>query len=1175
MRTWSTTSGSPESVLARVHFIIYTKPGQTPEYDEEEIEGRIVETTRSWADNLYEALLEQCGEEQGTELFRKYRGAFSPGYRAGFIPRSAVSDIMRMETLKSEDDLGMSLYHPIEEPEDFLGFKLFRLGDQVSLSGILPLLEDMGVEVVDERPHEVKPEGSPPVWIYDFGLVHEAGGELQTGEVKEIFQDAFVRAWRGAVENDGFNRLVLRARLTWREISVLRAYCKYLRQTGSTFSQDYMEDALVENPHIASLIVDLFNARLDPSRQNRAEAESKRITEELEEALEEVVSLDEDRIMRSFLDVTLATLRTNYYQSTPEGDAKLHLSFKLDPNQIPGLPLPLPRYEIFVYSPRTEGVHLRGGEVARGGIRWSDRREDFRTEILGLMKAQTVKNAVIVPVGAKGGFVVKRPPTEGGREAMQEEVVACYKTLIRGMLDITDNISGDEIVPPSDVMRYDDDDPYLVVAADKGTATFSDIANGLSAEYGFWMGDAFASGGSVGYDHKEMGITARGAWESVSRHFRELGHDTQTEDFTVVGIGDMAGDVFGNGMLLSRHIKLVGAFNHMHIFLDPDPDPEKSFEERERLFGLARSSWTDYDEDLISEGGGIFPRTAKSIPLSEQVRALLAVEEESLTPTELISAMLKAEVDLLWNGGIGTYVKASSESNAEVGDRTNDALRVDGDELRCRVVGEGGNLGFTQTGRIEYALRGGRIYMDAVDNSAGVDCSDHEVNIKILLDAIVEAGDMTEKQRNGLLASMTDEVGDLVLRDNYQQTQAINQALALAHPMVDVHARYIHSLEHEGRLDRGLEFLPGDEELGERRSDNKGLTAPELAILLSYSKITTYQDLLKSDAPEDPYLSRELERYFPAPLRDRFREQIHEHRLHRQITATHVTNSLANRCGPSFVFRLGEETGADAPDIARAYLAAREIFSVRGLWDEIEALDNQVEARIQTRIMLDARKLLERATRWLLRYRRMPLDIQATISHFSEGANDLAERVPDVLLDGDREAVENSSQRLIDERVPRDLAERAATLGPMFAALDITDVANSTRESLEATAAVYFTLGDRLKMHWLRRHIEALPRDNRWRTLARSALRDDIFNQQAALTAEVLKDTPQDEPAAERIEAWTKANEGPVHRTLQVLADINSSGTFDLSTLSVALREIRNLVTAPEAPPEEVESART
>jgi glutamate dehydrogenase len=829
----------------------------------------------------------------------------------------------------------------------------------------------------------------------------------------------------------------------------------------------------------------------------------------------------------------------------------------------------LPRYEIFVYSPRTEGVHLRGGEVARGGIRWSDRREDFRTEILGLMKAQTVKNAVIVPVGAKGGFVVKRPPAEGGREALQQEVVACYKTLIRGMLDITDNISGDEVVPPPDVTRYDDDDPYLVVAADKGTATFSDIANGISAEYGFWLGDAFASGGSAGYDHKEMGITARGAWESVSRHFREMGKDIQNEDFTVVGIGDMSGDVFGNGMLLSRHIKMLGAFNHLHIFLDPDPDPEESFKERERLFGLERSSWTDYDEALISEGGGVFERTAKSIPLSPEVREMLGVEAESLTPNELIHAMLKAEVDLLWNGGIGTYVKAGAESNAEVGDRANDSLRVSGEELKCRVVGEGGNLGFTQRGRIEYALSGGRIFMDAIDNSAGVDTSDHEVNIKILLDAVVEAGDMTDKQRNELMAGMTEEVGNLVLRDNYLQTQAISQAEAQAHSMVDVHARYIHALEHSGRLNRELEFLPDSETLGERKSEGGGLTAPELAILLSYTKITLYKQLLDSDAPEDPYLSRELERYFPTPLRERFREEIHEHRLHREITATHAANSMVNRCGITFAYRLAEETGATASEIARAYTAAREIFGTRDLWSEIESLDNRVDAEVQTRMMLDARKLVERATRWLLRNRRSPLDIEAAISHFSEGVTELSERVPELMIDGEREAAVRATERLTEASVPADLARRAAILGPMFSTLDIVDVAASTRSSLEDAAAVYFTLGDRLKLHWLRGHVEALPRDNRWRTLARSALRDDLYGQQAALTAEILRNTPDDREAHERIETWIETNQESVDRSLQVLSDINASGTFDLSTLSVALREIRNLITTSEGEPSE------
>ena len=1164
-----------ESVLARIHFIIYTEADHTPDYEVQEIEARLVETTRSWTDNLYDAVIEQCGEERGTELFRGYREAFPPGYRDDYLARTAVVDIRRIEDLSSGNDLGMSLYHPLEAPEDFLRFRLYRLGVQISLSEVMPLLEDMGVEVADQRPYKIEPAGGTPVWINDFGLVHEAQGEMQTEQVKEIFQDAFARSWRGDVEDDGFNRLVLGARLTWREITVLRAYCKYLRQAGTTFSQRYMEETLAANPHIARLLVDLFKARFDPDHQQRAEQETERLTSEIKESLDAVTSLDEDRILARFLSVALATLRTNYFQSTSEGEPKPYLSFKLDPTNIPELPLPRPMFEIFVYSPRAEGIHLRGGEVARGGIRWSDRREDFRTEVLGLMKAQTVKNAVIIPVGAKGGFVVKQPPVVGGRDALMQEVVSCYRTLICGMLDLTDNLDGDRVVPPPQVVRYDGDDPYLVVAADKGTATFSDLANSISAEYGFWLGDAFASGGSEGYDHKAMGITARGAWESVERHFRELGINVQTTNFTVVGIGDMSGDVFGNGMLLSRHIRLVGAFNHQHVFLDPDPDPETTFEERKRLFDLPRSSWTDYDTSLISEGGGVFPRSAKSIPLSPEVRQLLGVEAESLPPNELINALLKTPVDLLWNGGIGTYVKSSEETNAEVGDRATDALRADAAELRCRVVGEGGNLGFTQRGRIEYALGGGLVYMDAIDNSAGVDCSDHEVNIKILLDAIVENGDMTGKQRNELLAEMTDEVGRLVLRDNYQQAQAIDQAVDLARPMVDVHARYIHALEQSGRLNRELEFLPGEEELGERRANGAGLTAPELAILLSYSKITLYKELLASGAPEDPYLSGELERYFPTPLRERFREQMREHRLHREITATHVANSMVNRCGPSFAFRLGEETGAAGPDIARAYTAAREIFGMRTLWAEIEALDNRVESGTQMRILIDGRKLVERATRWLLRNHRAPLDVAAAISHFSAGAAEVAERIPELMLDGDRDAMEGAIERLVEANVPSELAKRVATLDPMFSALDIVNVAGATSQPLEAVAAVYFTLGDRLKLHWLRDHIEALPRDNRWRTLARSALRDDVYSQQAALTAEILRSIPDELPACERIDAWVETNSGPVERALQVLSDINSSGTFDLSTLSVALREVRNLTTSSGASPTEMEvSAR-
>ncbi|HEX2729307.1 MAG TPA: NAD-glutamate dehydrogenase domain-containing protein, partial [Rubrobacteraceae bacterium] len=677
---------------------------------------------------------------------------------------------------------------------------------------------------------------------------------------------------------------------------------------------------------------------------------------------------------------------------------------------------------------------------------------------------------------------------------------------------------------PPDVVRYDDDDPYLVVAADKGTDTFSDIANDISEEYGFWLGDAFASGGSAGYDHKEMGITAKGAWESVKRHFRELGKDIQNEDFTVAGIGDMSGDVFGNGMLLSRHIKLVAAFNHLHVFLDPDPDPETSFTERERLFGLSRSTWSDYDENLISEGGGVFPRSAKSIPLSPQVREMLGVEVEAMAPNDLVNAVLKAEVDLLFNGGIGTYVKSSDETNAEVGDRTNDTLRVNGKNLRCRVVGEGGNLGLTQRGRIEYALNGGRIYMDAVDNSAGVDCSDHEVNIKVLLNAVIESGDMTTKQRNELLASMTDEVGHLVLRDNYEQTRAISNASALAHPMVDVHVRYIRALEQSGALNRELEFLPSDETLAERRSEGRGLTAPEFSILLSYTKISLYKDILASDLPEDPYLVAELEHYFPGPLRERFRDRMPEHRLRREILATSVVNELVNEGGPSFAFRLGEETGAEPADIARAFMAARETFDARALWNEIEDLDNKVEAGVQTAMLLDWRKLVERATRWLLRNRRPPLDIAAAVEYFRDGVEDLSGRIPQFMLDGDREAVEKGTERLSEEGVPRELARRVATLGAMFSELDIVDVAAASGERLEAVAGIYFTLGDGLRLHWLRGHVEGLPRDNRWRALARAALRDDLYGLQASLTAEILRSTPDDLPAPERIERWTSAN---------------------------------------------------
>ncbi|MGH3022091.1 MAG: NAD-glutamate dehydrogenase [Gaiellaceae bacterium] len=1163
------TTRLSESVLARLHYVIYTEPGQTADFDVGEIEQRIAEATRTWADDLGDALVSELGEERGTELLALYGEAFPPGYRDDFTPAAAVRDVERMERLDPHGDLALSLYRPLEASESFFCLKLLRSGQPILLSDVLPLLEDMGVTVYDERPYEIGRGTGSPAWIYDFGLTYADGG-LDLEQVGEPFKDSFAQAFRGEIENDGFNRLVLGAGLTWREIAVIRAYARYLRQTGTAFSQAYMEETLAGHAPIVRDLVELFRLRFDPEGESEREGPAAELAGRIEEEIDGVASLDEDRILRSFLGLVQATLRTNYFQRDEAGRPKQYLSFKLDPERVPGLPRPRPLFEIWVYSPRTEGVHLRGGRVARGGIRWSDRREDFRTEVLGLMKAQMVKNAVIVPVGAKGGFVVKRPPAE--RDALREEVVECYRTFVCGLLDLTDNIVGGETVWPPDVVRYDPDDPYLVVAADKGTATLSDVANGIAAEYGFWLGDAFASGGSAGYDHKGMGITARGAWESVKRHFRELGVDVGTAEITAVGIGDMAGDVFGNGMLLSQRLKLVAAFNHEHVFLDPDPDPEASWHERKRLFDLPRSSWADYDSAAISAGGGVFPRTAKSIPLSPEARERLGVEAEALTPAELIRAVLAAPVDLLWNGGIGTFVKASWEANAEVGDRVNDTVRLDARDLRCRVVGEGGNLGFTQRGRIEFALGGGRIFTDAIDNSAGVDCSDHEVNIKILLGGAVAAGDLTEKQRNELLAAMTDDVARLVLTNNYRQTQALSLAAAQAPSMLGVHARVIAHLESDGRLDRELEFLPSDETLSERRAARGGLVAPELAVLLAYAKIELFGALLDSDLPDDPAMADELARYFPRVLSERFRDRMDGHRLRRELVATYVTNSLVNRAGITFPFRLAEETGASAADIARAYSVARDVFDLRGLWTAIEALDDEIEAGVQLAMLFEGRKLVERATRWLLRSRPRPLDIAAEAEGFRPGAELLAETLPGLLHGTDAEALEETSREYARAGVPPELARRVATLGSLFSALDIVEVAAASGTGLTEVAGVYHGLGARLELNWLRDQITALPRDNRWQTLARAALRDELYTVHSALTREALEASPPRTDPEACVEAWFERKRPGVERALQVLVDIRMGGLSSLETLSVAVREVRNLIqssarTAAQAPP--------
>ncbi len=1183
-----------ESVLARLYFVVHVDAKRPARYDVAELEHRLQVVSRTWADGLHDALLESFGEERGTRLFRRYGEAFRADYRESYPARVAVLDVEKMERM-GEDGIEMSLYRPLEADEARLRLKLFQAGRRpVVLSDALPMLENMGFEVEDEHPSKIKRADAARVWIHDFGMRHAEGPDFDPDRIDAKFRDAFARIWWGEVENDGFNRLVLRAGLGWREIVILRAYCKYLRQAGVTFSETYMQEALAANPAIAAMLVELFHVRLDPDRRCAAptakgalavkeapavkggEAEAAgsaaierldaelEVMDRIEAALDEVANLDEDRILRSYVGLIRATLRTNHFQPGPDGAPKPYLSFKLDPRRIPELPEPRPMFEIFVCSPRVEGVHLRGGAVARGGIRWSDRREDFRTEVLGLAKAQQVKNAVIVPVGSKGGFVPKRLPADGGREAVQKEGVECYRVFIRGLLDVTDNLAGGKVVPPARVVRHDGDDPYLVVAADKGTATFSDIANALAREYGFWLGDAFASGGSRGYDHKGMGITARGAWESVKRHFRGLGIDCQRTDFTVIGIGDMGGDVFGNGMLLSRHIRLVGAFNHMHVFIDPDPDPETTFAERERLFALPRSTWDDFDRSVLSAGGGVWPRSAKSIALSPEARAALGIESGSLTPAELIAAMLKAPVDLLWNGGIGTYVKARNESHADVGDRANDVVRVNGDELRCRIVGEGGNLGLTQLGRIEYAAGGGRLNTDAIDNSGGVDCSDHEVNIKVLLNEVVSAGEMTGKQRNALLEEMTGEVADLVLRNNYLQTQALAVAASQAAPLLEVHSRLIRRLERDGELDRAIEFLPGAEEIAERLAAGEGLRTPELSVLIAYVKIRLYQRLLASALPDEPFVVNELRAYFPSALRARHGARMPAHRLAREIVATVVANEMVNRCGITFAFRLGEETGADDADIARAYLVAREVYGMGGTWEAIESLDNVVGADVRTSMLLETRKLVERGARWLLRNRPRPLDVARDIAHFAAGAAVLRRRLRDLVADSGRAAIDAEKDRLVGHGVPEALALSVASGDGLLSALDVVEVATSAgspvgEAAVEEAASVYFALGEALDLHWLRGRIAALPRDNRWQALSRAALRDDLHTQLSALTLDALRLAAGEGAPAARVEAWLAQNRIPVARCRQILGDLAAAGRTDFTMLSVAMGEIRTL----------------
>ncbi len=1161
------TSVGSNSALAQS---LYTLKLRTPEQagpDLVELERRLADAATSWTDRLRTTLQAKLGESEGRAAAKRWRDWFPVVYRETFDATQAAIDIELLKTFVEGAGFGVQVGRRTGMPAHRFALRLFHPRKPIALSDILPLAENLGLRVISEAPFLLRKDGGDEqahgvaMQVLRVETADKSAVDLDAAGPR--FIEAIEKLRSGALENDGLNRLVLGAGLAWREIAIVRAYVKYLRQAGIPFSQDYMERALAAYPKVARLLVDLFEARFDPAL---GEAGSTARTEKVAaveadfaSTLEAVTTLDEDRILRRLHNAVLCTLRTNYWQA---GGSKDWISFKIDSRAIDELPAPRPLVEIFVYSPRMEGIHLRGGRVARGGIRWSDRREDFRTEILGLMKTQMVKNAVIVPVGSKGGFYVKQPPVGGTREQVQAEGIACYQTLIRGLLDITDNYAGGGIVPPADVVRHDADDPYLVVAADKGTATFSDIANALARDYGFWLDDAFASGGSAGYDHKKMGITARGAWESVKRHFRELGQDIQETPFTVAGVGDMSGDVFGNGMLLSPHTKLVAAFDHRHIFIDPSPDPAISFAERQRLFALPRSSWMDYDKSLLSAGGAIFDRAAKSLNLSPEARAALGIETPTLAPLDLLRAILTAPVDLLYFGGIGTYVKASTEGHGDAGDRTNDAVRVDAGQLRARVIGEGANLGFTQRGRVEAALAGRKINTDAIDNSAGVDTSDHEVNIKIATGGAITAGALATNDRDALLFSMTDEVASLVLRHNYQQSQAVSVAEGQAAEEHDRLERFMRALERKGRLDRAVEFLPDTVAMRVRAQNRQPLTRPELSVLLAYAKIDLNEEILASDLPDDPRLEEELLRYFPGALQEKYPAAIQGHRLRREITALQVVNSLVNRCGPTFVHTVAQRTGATAAPIAQAFTVVRDAWKLRELWADIEALDPALKAEAQVRMLVASQRFVLRGVQWTLRRLPQPLDTTAATAQLGRAVAELDDLPVDLVGAAEGAALGERAAALEAMGAAADLARRTAALETLAAAGDLALAAEANGCSIGNTARLYFKLGERLSLALLANAAQKLPREGLWPSQAALAMQDEL----AALHADLLRSALRagggndcDPDAA--LAAWSEPRKLALERVDRLLKeDLAAAGIIDLAMLSVATAELRTLV---------------
>ncbi len=1143
-----------ESMLARTHYTVRVSDNNI-EYTVKDIERNLIEASRTWEDKLQSALLERAGESRGNELTRKYASAFARSYKDQVLPSAAVVDIEKLELLSDSNKLEMLFYRPQETANtNMVRLSLFHKDEPIHLSDVMPIIENFGLRVIGETPYSVTTADGQVNWIMDFSMLLNNATEDDFDKISGRFQKALTNVWYNNLEDDGFNKLILTASLTGREASILRAYAKYMRQIGVTFSQSYIENTFENYPSIAQLLVKLFDKKFSPKSKFSEKGYDKLVGQIMAE-LDNVANLDDDRIIRMYVDMITATLRTNFYQKLDDGANKSYTSFKIKPSLIPEMPLPLPAYEIFVYSPRIEGVHLRGGKVARGGLRWSDRREDFRTEVLGLVKAQQVKNTVIVPVGSKGGFVCKQLPTE--REAFFKEGQECYKIFIRGLLDITDNINHGDIVPPKDVVRHDEDDPYLVVAADKGTATFSDIANGISDEYDFWLGDAFASGGSIGYDHKAMGITAKGAWESVKRHFREIGIDCQTTDFTCVAVGDMAGDVFGNGMLLSKHIRLQAAFNHLHIFIDPNPDAATSYPERQRLFELPRSSWEDYNKELISQGGGIFSRNAKSISLTPEIKKMVGTKKSTMTPNELIRALLKMQVDLIWNGGIGTYVKAASETDADVGDRANDALRINGSELNAKIFGEGGNLGATQLGRIEFAEKGGRINTDFIDNVGGVACSDTEVNIKILLNSLVSEGDLTKKQRDELLYAMTDEVSEMVLEDCYRQTHTLSVTQLKGSSTIKEQIRFIHALEKEDKLNRAIEFLPSDEELSERQAAGNGLTRPELSVLVSYAKMVLKEDLVIPEITDNPFYRDLLVNAFPQPLREQFNKAMDDHPLRAEIIATKLANNIVNDMGLNFVVRMREETGSTVAEVALCYSMAKEVFELESVWDEITKLDNQIPSIVQTEMLYQLRRTVRRATRWFLRHRNKALTIEQTKAFFAPAFNDLSENITTYMMTEEGERLVGEAKLLEQEGVPASIAKRLAQLSSLFSVMDLAQIADGQTHSIATVSETYFKLGAKMGLHWFLDQITNQPVANHWQALARASYREELDWQQRSLAAVVLHNCENEcKDATLSIDTWMQEHALLLERWQHMLAEFKTSQSHDFAKFSVALREL-------------------